>query len=88
MIMSEDARKARKTAQLARLACTGDPNYSAIYASQPHEIEKAAKQKAERQLARAIKNQAATAAIANAEAATSIFTSGALATSTAGSDSK
>ena len=88
MLLSEEARATRKTAQLARLARRADPDYPAIYASQPHEIKKGAEQRAQRQLERALKNQAATAAIANAEAATSVFNSGSMATVEAGSDSK
>ena len=88
MLLSEDARATRKTAQLARLARKTDPDYPTIYASQPGEIQKGAEQGAERKLARALKNQASTAAISDAEAAANIFTSGSLETGNAGSDSE
>lgn len=83
MLLSEEARATRKTAQLARLERKTDPDYPAIYASQPAEIQKGAEQRAARQLERALKNQAATAAIANAESAASVFKSGSLSTTDA-----
>lgn len=78
MRMSEEARAIRKKAQLARLATKTQPGYPALYASQPHQIAIAAEQGAERRLARSIRNQAQTAAIAAAESATSVFTGAAL----------
>ena len=88
MLLSEEGRATRKAAQIARLERKSDPDYPAIYASQPAEIQKAAEQRATRQAERALKNQAATAAIANAESAASHFNSGSMATVDAGSDSK
>jgi alkylation response protein AidB-like acyl-CoA dehydrogenase len=73
MLLTDEARTTRKKAQLARLERKSDPDYPVIYASQPSEIQKGAEQRAERIRLRAIKNQAAKAAIDAAESAISVF---------------
>ena len=73
MIVSESTQKARKKAQLARLAAKGTPGYGALYASQPEQQRIAAEQGAQRKAVRDAKNALNAAALQSANEAAEVF---------------
>lgn len=79
MRMSTEARDARKKAQLARIDKKGDADYPTLYASQPGEITKHARQSAARMALRAVQTAADEQMTSDATGAVGVF-SGQLAT--------
>ncbi len=73
MIQTVEGQRVLKEAQLARLAMKGKPGYSKMYAAQPDQVRIAAKQKAERQAARAERNAASNQAAQDAVGAKAVF---------------
>ena len=75
MITSEKTQKARKKAQMARLAMKGTPEYPAMYAAQPEQVRKAAEYKAIRKAERDAKHAFSDTAELDALAAVDVFSS-------------
>ena len=73
MIVSEETRAKRKTAQLARLAKKGTPEYAELYASTPAQQRKAAVYRTIRQAARALRLAAQVEADSDADGAIETF---------------
>lgn len=73
MLLTEPERKARKEAQIARLALKGTPGYSKAYESQPEQIRLRAKEQARRKAERDEKRAAAIQAAQDAQEAAEVF---------------
>ncbi len=83
MLLSPEARAARKSMHLARLAAKGSANYPALYANQPAQVAKAAENAERAQALREAKATAHATEIANAQGAVEAF-SGAISTAPSG----
>ncbi|MEE8579816.1 MAG: hypothetical protein V3S78_07670 [Hyphomicrobium sp.] len=83
MLLSPEARAARKSAHLARIAAKGSANYPALYASQPAQVAKAAENAERAQALREAKATQHATEIANAQGAAEVF-SGAISTAPSG----
>lgn len=73
MFISNEVQAAKKSAQIARIAAKGTPEYPTLYASQPEQIRIAAEQKKERAVRREAKEVLEAAGIRTANEAVSVF---------------
>ena len=76
MLLSPEARAARKKAQLARLDKKGDDDYPIIYAQQPEQRRQAAENAAIRQALHQAKLLISIQAQTDAEGAVAVFQTG------------
>lgn len=71
--LTVEAQKAKKDAQIARLAAKGTKGYSKLYASQPAQVRIDAEQKAARKVARDARDAVSLGIVQDETAAASAF---------------